>query len=65
MTPAGLSAIVDRNIALGAFDGAALAVLRGDEPVVQLHDGFPEDLAHRLRAQGVMKICDYEELGSG
>ena len=37
--PADLSAIVDRNIALGAFDGVALAVLRGDEPVFQRYAG--------------------------
>src|SRR6185369_14731211 len=37
--PADLSAIVDRNIALGAFDGAALAVLRGEEPVFQRYAG--------------------------
>jgi CubicO group peptidase (beta-lactamase class C family) len=37
--PAGVAAIVDRNIGLGAFDGAALAVLRGHEPVIELFAG--------------------------
>ena len=39
MTPAGLAAIVDRNIAIGAFDGAALAVLRGRESVFERFAG--------------------------
>jgi CubicO group peptidase (beta-lactamase class C family) len=37
--PADVSAIVDRNIALGAFDGAALAVLRGPQPVFERFSG--------------------------
>ena len=32
MNPAGVAAIVERNVASGAFDGAGLAVLRGHEP---------------------------------
>jgi CubicO group peptidase (beta-lactamase class C family) len=35
VTPADVTAIVDRNVAGGAFDGAALAVLRGHAPVVE------------------------------
>ena len=33
MTPADLAAVIDRNVARGAFDGAAVAVLRGHRPV--------------------------------
>jgi len=32
---AGLAAVVDRNVAQGAFAGAALKVLRGDRPVLK------------------------------
>ena len=35
MTPPDVTAIVDRNVADGAFAGAALAVLRGDERIVE------------------------------
>ena len=35
MTPGGVTAIVDRNVADGAFAGAALAVLRGEEALVR------------------------------
>jgi CubicO group peptidase (beta-lactamase class C family) len=35
MTPAGVIAIVERNVADGAFAGAALAVLRGEEPLLR------------------------------
>jgi beta-lactamase class C len=35
MTPAQVAAIVDRNVADGAFEGAALAVLRGHAPVIE------------------------------
>ena len=45
--PADLGAIVDRNIALGAFDGVALAVLRGGEPV---YERFAGDAAPGLPA---------------
>jgi CubicO group peptidase (beta-lactamase class C family) len=34
-----LAKIVDRNLALGAFDGAALRVLRGDQPVFERFAG--------------------------
>src|ERR1041385_2060544 len=47
MTPASLSAIVDRNVAQGAFTGAALAVLRGHEPVLEHYAG---EAASGLRA---------------
>ena len=33
MTPSRLAAVVDRNVASGAFAGAAVAVLRGHRPV--------------------------------
>lgn len=39
MKPDDLDAIVDRNIALGAFDGVALAVLRGHGPVFERFAG--------------------------
>ena len=35
MTPTGLAAIVDRNVAGGAFDGAAVAVLHGHKLVFE------------------------------
>jgi CubicO group peptidase (beta-lactamase class C family) len=35
MTPAEVAGIVDRNVEEGAFAGAALAVLRGHEPVLE------------------------------
>src|SRR4051794_24822718 len=35
MTPTTVAAIVDRNVSDGAFAGAALAVLQGDEPLIE------------------------------
>jgi len=39
MTPGAVAAIVDRNVAEGAFRGAALAVLRGRETVLEHYAG--------------------------
>jgi CubicO group peptidase (beta-lactamase class C family) len=38
--PADVAAIVDRQVASGAFAGAALVVLRGDTPVIRHFAGF-------------------------
>lgn len=35
MSPDGLTAIVDRQVAAGRFDGAGLVIMRGDSPLVR------------------------------
>jgi CubicO group peptidase (beta-lactamase class C family) len=39
MQPTDIAAVVDRQVASGAFDGAALVVLRGDAPVIRHFSG--------------------------
>lgn len=36
----------------------------GDDLAVQLHDGFPDELATRLIAAGIMLVCESESVDS-